>query len=123
MTTKKTTKPKKVKEELAIEETKETKEILVTKESKEVKKASEPILVFEGQTQVSSRRNVFSFQSNTKKVIVENIGGGDLYVGTTNINFTQENLVRVGETKEITDVSTFYVGALGRPFYRISHFD
>lgn len=114
MATKKTAQAKKTQEEVVTEEVKEVKA---------TKKVVEPFLVFEGQTTVSSRRNVFSFQPNTKRVVVENIGGGDLYVGTTNIHFTKENLVRVGETKEITGVTTFYVGALSRPSYRISHFE
>lgn len=81
-----------------------------------------PFHVQEGQTQISSR-NYFNFLPNTKRVVVENLGGGELYVGTENLEFVLENLVKIGETKEITGGTPFFVGAPGRPFYRISHFE
>ncbi|MGA4519204.1 hypothetical protein ACPA0F_18260 [Solibacillus silvestris] len=113
MTTKRTATAKKVE---AVEVTEEVKK------PKAVKKPAEPFFVQDGQTEVSSRRQI-NFFPNTKRVTVENLGGGELYVGTTNIDFIEENLVRIGEVKEITDVTAFYVGASSRPFFRISHFE
>lgn len=114
MATKRTAAAKKTEQVEVIEE---------VKKPKAVKKPAEPFFVQNGQTEVSSRRQLINFFPNTKRVVVENLGGGDLYVGTTNIDFIAENLVRIGETKEITDVNAFYVGALSRPFFRISHFE
>lgn len=116
MTTKKTVSKKvasKNTEENAVEEIEKVVE---------VPSAVEPYHVYDGQTKVSSRRQVFEVPASASYAVVENAGGGDLYVGVNSIEFTESNLLRVGETKRIESNETFYVGALSCPKFRISYY-
>jgi hypothetical protein len=86
------------------------------------KKEVEPF--FEDLIQLSVYQNkVYGLLPQTKRVIVENIEGGDVYVDLLTVKFDAEALIIPGQSKEFKGVDKLFIGTASRPMLLIKQFD
>ncbi|MEC0276812.1 hypothetical protein [Peribacillus frigoritolerans] len=94
------------------------KEVVV----KETKVKAEPVVVATQELQLElNDRKVLNIHPHAKRVVVENLLGGDLYVSGESTQFNQEHVLPVGETKEFTGINYIYVGCFSRPVFKVTH--
>lgn len=89
---------------------------------KEVMVKSEPVVVGtqELQLQINDRK-VLNFHPLAKRVVVENLFGGDLYVSSGDYEISAKTLLSQGEKKEFKNVPYIYVGCFSRPVFKVTH--
>lgn len=116
--TKKAPKKEAVKEEVV--------EVVEVQEEIPKKEASKKELVpfFEDLIQLSVYQNkVYGLLPQTKRVVIENIEGGDVYVDHIAVKFESSALVAPGESKEFKGVDKVFIGTASRPMLLIKQFD
>lgn len=104
------------------------KKVTKEEESKVIEKVSTRpksrlVLVSEKNYQLNiSERKIVICLNNSKKVVVENLGFGDVYVGSESVELTGNFLVRHGEEKVFKDVESLVMLATSRPTVRVKQF-
>jgi hypothetical protein len=57
------------------------------------------------------------------KIVIENLGGGDLYVGNEVISYAPDSLIAVGDRKEFVGGETIILTSASRPTFRVYHIE
>jgi hypothetical protein len=115
-------------EQAPVEQTKPQQKGKKEKEAKNGKKGEVPIVenfTFVGDVELKLQiheNKVIPVPKDIKKVVVTNLGGGDLYVSALGMSFSSENLLQVGEEKEFIGAERLFVGTASRPKFRISNY-
>lgn len=65
---------------------------------------------------------ILKMRGDAKRVVVENAGGGDLYVDVNSVRFHPECKLAPDEKKEFKDVQKLFVGSASRPTLRVKQF-
>lgn len=66
-----------------------------------------------------NERKVIQLNNETNKVVIENIEGGDVYVGVTSITFSEEARLSPKDIKTFSGVTKLFVSSLSRPIISI----
>jgi hypothetical protein len=82
---------------------------------------SEVALTYDVKLSIYEKR-ILDVPAGTAKVVVENLGGGDLYVDANAISYSSNALIAIGASKEFSGVSKLFVSSASRPTFRVSIF-
>lgn len=84
---------------------------------------AERTILFESEMQMKAvERKVLPVFPGADVVVIENIMGGDLFVAESNVEFTPDNVISPGESKEFHDVKMLSAGSYSRPIFKVSHY-
>jgi hypothetical protein len=78
-----------------------------------------PISVFEAQLNIYESK-VVAVPEGAKRIIVENVGGGDLYVDTIAFQYDPKYRVAPGASKEFKGAKNILIGSASRPLVRVT---